>query len=534
MPSLPKYITTQSHKHPIHSAFALKIGNTTHNMLVAPSLGHQLLTKRDVIQKVNMRDAVYRIMETFWGDHNKVMRNTITQEALFGPIHGALTNMMREEFVISSLSYTTKAVEDNITSMISGLSSIVDMPRWERTAGVEVTPSSKSLTAEANLFHLIRDFVGDMTTAVLMGNDFATNYPDCVADVWTADPAMIPLMLGVPEWFPSMHASVRARNRLIDAVTEHHTAYIKYTRGEDPGMKWGNMDDVSTVIRDRALALDKAGSDAVTAGRCNAVIIWAMNVNAPIIIFWMIWHIYNDPTLLADLRAEIAPYVKLHKSTGATGGIKEKDDVEINLDGLRKKCPLLQGTFLETMRMETASNSYKNVTEDFMLEESEEDAVIFGRSKDDRRRYLFKKGEFVVIPHSAHQSDERYFPEPQKFDARRFWVKKEVKGEEDEIRVDYKTMRPWGGGKEVCKGRRFAEGEVVLFVAAVVAFWEIEPAEEKPWYAGLGEDVGGVLKMGGGAKGWRHPGRKEGVGAVQPKDMDRCRVILKRREVTAE
>ena len=539
MAALPDYITKQSNRHPTHPAFTLTVGNTKQHVLLAPSLVHQLLTKRDVINKVNMNGAVYRMMSTSWGDHNEELRKTLDEGTVFGPIHAVLRDMMREEFVTTSLARTTTAIAANISTMISGLPNVIDMARWERIATVEITDpgptSTSSWVAEANLFCLMREFVGDLTTGVLMGNDFASNFPNILDDLWTMDPMLIPALLGMPEWMPSMRAGARARSRIINAVKEHHVAYLKYVNGEDPGARWGNMDDVGSVMRDRVLAWEKAGASIDVSSRGDVPVFWAMNANAPIIVFWMVWHIFSKPTLLQEIRAEVAPYVKVRKSDSPTvGGVKEKDKVEIDLDGLRYRCPLLQATFLETTRLETAGPSYKYVSDDIVLEESEEDAVIFGRQKDEKRMYIFKKGDYVFVPHSFHQNDPRYFDKPKAFDPRRFWTRKSDKDGEESVKVDYKTMKIWGGGNEMCKGRKFAEAEVVLFVAAVVMFWEMEPAHVKPWYAGLGEDFGGVLKMEGKEGQWKHPGHVPGAGALKPKRMQDCRVRIWRREVPAE
>ena len=560
------YIAKSSASYPTHPVFALRLGNQTHNMIISPSMIHQLLTSRAVASKVNMRDMTYRVIKAFWGDSSEEMKDTIPEDTIFGPIHDVLKGMMREEFVVNALAATVAAVENNISTMISGAEGVIDMERWERTAQVEIAPSQSSSgkgsgwTAEANLFALIRDFVGDLTTPVLMGKDFAANYPHILSDLWAADTAFLPLMIGLPAWLPHLAPAARARDRLVDAVKQHHIAYLKYVKGEDPGPQWGDMSDVSSLMRDRCLAWDKEGASLDVAARGDAAVLWAMNVNAPVIIFWMCWYIFADPQLLSDMRTEVAPYVKVRREEGgAVGGVREKQNAaELDLDGLRKKCPLLQGVFLETMRCETSSTSYKKITDDIVLEESEEDALIFGRTKDDRKRYVLKKGDFAVVPHSVHQNDPRYFEHPERFDARRFWTVQSGKDgkvqpngtsntssaerpdeepAKEEVEVSYKTMKPWGGGKEVCKGRRFAEGEVVLFVAAIVMFWDIEPADTKPFYAGLGEDMRGILKMDGrkkeGGRGgsWRHPGRKEGTGALQPRDLGGCRAQLTRREV---
>jgi Cytochrome P450 len=529
------FISASSHRYPTQPAFALQLGNTKHNVLLAPSLTHQLLTKRDIFNKVNMHELIWRVVKTFGGDHNEDIRRTVSEEAAFGSIHGALSGMMREEFVTTSLRSTVDAVQDRIIDMVSGLRGVIDMERWERAAQVEILDAGNNVeewTAEANLFYLIRGFVTDLTLPVLMGREFLVNYPGVADDVFTAEKALNRFVMGIPEWFPNMHAPVRARNRLVAALQDHRAAYLKYAGGDDPGTRWGDMDDVSSVMRDRAFAWRDAGVNAELAGRVDAMVLIAFNINAPYVIFWMVWYIFSDAELLQDIREEVAPYFKMRSSDEATtGSVKEKEKPDIDLDGLRLRCPLLQGVFAETLRLESQNSSYKYVNEDVILEESEEDAVIFGRSKDDKRTYVLRKGEYAVVPHGVHQVDPRYFAKPHEFDARRFLTTKE-KATNGEATLDYKTMKPWGGGKEICKGKKFAEGEALVFAAAIVAFWNVESIAEKPWYAGLGEDLGGVLKMGGGEKGaWKHPGRDGSPQTSHPKDVGACRVKMWRRDV---
>ena len=81
---------------------------------------------------------------------------------------------------------------------------------------------------------------------------------------------------------------------------------------------------------------------------------------------------------------------------------------------------------------------------------------------------------------------------------------KSVDADADAVRVDYGTMKVWGGGKNMCKGKTFAEREVVLFAAAILMQWEIVPVAD-------------------GGK-WVHPGRYIGAGAVSPRKDVRVRM----------
>lgn len=555
-PGLQPYLSKQSLNHPSLPVFTFKIGPSKHNVLIAPSLVHQVLAKRENFSKISMRKMVYRTIEVVQGDYKKELRD-MSEDTLFGPIHNVLVNMMREDFLHSALAGTVTAVETSMPALISGISTVVDMERWERAAKVEITRTGQGpddFTARANLFELIRTFVVFIGTDVFKGHEFLANFPGFIDDFWTADAAFTQLMIGVPEWLPSMRAPIRARDRVHSAVLEHRIAHLKYLAGEDPGTKWGNMDDVSTIMRQRAEEWDKGGASADLAARGDTAVLMALNVNAPVLVFWMLWYIYQDPTLLQELRNEVAPYIVVpDQNTTGRGAISEKKSAKINLDGLWKNCPLLLGSFMETMRLESGGLTYKYVTEDFVVEESPGDARLFNKAHADPqpRRYVFRKDDYICIPNGVHAHDTRYFEHPELFDARRFWVADEKHGKTDDetpakdetkkkpVKVDFKTLKPFGGGKEMCKGRKFAEGEVLLFVAAFVSFWDMQPAEEESWFVGLGEDMGGVLKMGGGAgegseggnakRVWKDLGRKQGSGSSHPVKIGDCVVELKRR-----
>lgn len=74
---------------------------------------------------------------------------------------------------------------------------------------------------------------------------------------------------------------------------------------------------------------------------------------------------------------------------------------------------------------------------------------------------------------------------------------------EDSQTADIKHLTPFGGGHSVCKGRAFAEREVLIFVAAFVATWEFEPV----------------------GAGWEIPGKAyNGTGTANPTGPVRVRV----------
>ena len=172
--------------------------------------------------------------------------------------------------------------------------------------------------------------------------------------------------------------------------------------------------------------------------------------NANPVVFWLLWHVYSDPELLAEVRHEIDRHVKVI-SPKSELPIAEPDRLDINMEGLHRSCPLLKASYFETMRLDVQATTYRSVTADFTITESPEDAAMVGMSKP--RTYKVPKGQYVCVPHSVHQRDGRYFKDPAAFNPKRFYVIDKEKP--DEITVEMGSMHPFGGGPNMCKGKQF-------------------------------------------------------------------------------
>lgn len=89
--------------------------------------------------------------------------------------------------------------------------------------------------------------------------------------------------------------------------------------------------------------------------------------------------------------------------------------------------------------------------------------------------YVLRKREYVAMPHDLHMRNPKYFSSPEKFTPERFLVH----GENGKLSAEMGSIRPFGGGPSMCKGRVFAEGECMSLVAGVLMYWDIEPADKK-------------------------------------------------------
>ena len=293
-----------------------------------------------------------------------------------------------------------------------------------------------------------------------------------------------------------MGKAFRARARLVTAVAEFYEALHAHLNGKDPGSRWGDMSDVSSVIVNRNIKWISIGATPQQYASSDALILWAMNVNANPVTFWLLWSVYSQPGLRAEILEEFAPYVKVVPSKSGLS-IAESPRLSIDIDGLYKACPLFKSTFYETMRLYSPSTSYKVMMEDFQVSESEEDATRQGKSQPNS--FKLPKGQFLCIPNGVHQKDARYWKDPEMFNPRRFIVTDEK--DPSKSTVDLGTMRVWGGGPTMCKGRNFAEREVLVFAASILSLWDIEPASGK----------------------WEHPGATQGA-SVMPLVSPRVRI----------
>lgn len=527
-------LTSLAKTHPQVSVFSFKIASSRHNVVMAPSMMHQMAVNTTVIPKLDLGVFIHRSMEYFWNDGRRVRNAGPTA---FHDIHKPLSTMMHSTFINNSLPPFSDAISRSASDLITFSNSIVDQLSWERAAAVQTLSST---TVTANLFSLIRQYTAQHSTDILFCTDLLHNYPNILSDLFLLDTKFEAFLAGFPQWLPSSIGPARARDRIAEAFRQHSLAFWKFHNGIDPGTAWSNIDQTSQPMKERVLASARAGDfdpslpehkQGWLSAYCNAAILWASQIQAPTATFWMIFYIYRDPTLLAAIRREIAPYVQLSSTDdNNTSPIPTKPALTINAPLLRSSAKLLLSTLHEVLRVETFSLTYKQITADFTLTESPEDALLAHGSAP--KTFHLHKGEYVVYPHTLHHADSRYFSSPEEFNPYRFLTPKDAsksnggfvserargpaktetdmeKGLEG-VEVSYLTTHPWGGGHQLCKGKKFAEGEILVAVAAIVAMWDITPVD------------------GAGGKGWKHPGRAALVSTARPAQEVRVKIERRR------
>jgi cytochrome P450 len=196
-------------------------------------------------------------------------------------------------------------------------------------------------------------------------------------------------------------------------------------------------------------------------------VLWGVNVNSNKNVFWMLMQIYSRSHLLSDIREEIAPYV--HISPCGERGPDGFPKLNINIDGLMKHCPLIKAAFYETMRMNMSGLGIREVIKDVVLKESASDAELFGKKRP--QAYTIPAGSTLVLANGTMQMDQRIFANPEQFYPERFIEE----GPDGAPRVTMKNLHTFGGGLYKCKGRYFAEKEVLIFASSLLVMWDVAP-----------------------------------------------------------
>ncbi|KAM0434013.1 hypothetical protein ACHAPT_003957 [Fusarium lateritium] len=317
-----------------------------------------------------------------------------------------------------------------------------DRKRWELSADVRIISPG---VAEANLQSLARDFGACTATPLLYGKDFLDGNPRLLDDFWIFDNDLFPLlMIGVPSWAPfkMVRQGLRARSRILAAIEGLYRRIDQHQQGQPVD---SDMSDVHEALFARNTVYEREGWSFEERAAGDLATFWGQNANTQPVLFWFLAYVYSTQGLVDRVRDDIAPYVKLSPT----------DPPVLDIPGLSNNCQLLKACIFETYRMVNEPTSIRHL----------ERAVTIS---DSGFRHELKAGTFISVPHSLTNHDPSVYEDPDKFVPERFL-------EADGL-ARYGQLRPWGVGASMCKGRTFAEKEIVTLGAAIISLWDISPA----------------------------------------------------------
>ncbi|KAI9741846.1 MAG: hypothetical protein M1834_000234 [Cirrosporium novae-zelandiae] len=453
--------------------WSLTIAGRTHYIIASPSLIKAIFTQ--LPSSISSSGLTDLLLMRFFGaskDIHKLLQ-PISKE-----IHFPLNNLLLEESHLNhAISITVRNMELNVPNLVSFSPSLVDQSLWERPANVHVidptTTPNGTPTAEVSFYPLIRNFVAHMIVPALVGAAFVENFPDIFQDLWALDDAMVPMLAGLPRWFPlpSLPPAYAARRRLIAAMMELDDAINAEEKGEEPegGFRWADLSDVSELIRRRSVGLRKAGATRETAAACNLAILWAATTTTPTHIFWILLSINTTPTEnLSPLLRETVPHTSLSQPPKAFA-LPSPPILKIALNPLKTSCPRLLASHIEALRLYTAPTAFYEIS-------PKQDVIL-----DDK--YVLKKGSGVHIPYNLCWTG---FSEPENFHPERFLKDPEVKtrllgissNNNNDNKMNTETHQHYHYPSTT--GAIF-ETEILAFTASILRMWDIVPIGGGPW-----------------------------------------------------
>ncbi|KAI0110772.1 cytochrome P450 [Nemania sp. FL0031] len=292
-------------------------------------------------------------------------------------------------------------------------------------------PSLASLAAKSQTIFQLYDFVRKTIMAATMQSTFGPLNPmqdSAVVESWLKFEAKIPILsLGI---LPNLFAKdgIQAREVLVKAFIQYLEA-----RGQD---------QASGYIQNRISFFSERGIPADDIARFEVGGLIALNTNTIPAAFWIVYHIFSDPNVLADCRDEVSAAVQ-----NSNGG-----NYVLNFEHIKNSCPILHSTFWEVFRVHGIGLVPRRVLEDHMLD----------------NRYLLKKDSTIFIPYRVqHHDPDNWGADHAEFHHKRFVKQPGTK------RYNPAAFRGFGNGAHLCPGRHFASAEILSFVAMLLYRFDI-------------------------------------------------------------
>jgi cytochrome P450 len=349
-------------------------------------------------------------------------------------------------------------IPEQVNLFVTFTSEIHRMRLWEQSAQIRIKTThdpGDTPTVEANLQSLTRDFGACIAIPQLYGKDFLTQYPQVLQDMWKFDTDLFPwLMIGIPQWAPfqNLKDGLAARTRMLKQIESLYYRIHQYQLGHS--IDFGaDMSDISTTALDRNKVYERDGWSYSERGASDFAILWAQNANTQPVLFWLLAYVYSTSGILEQLRMEIAPYISVSEASPSKLA-------SLDIPGLCRSCQLLKACIFETYRLVNEPTSIRYVARPITI-------------TDGDLKHEIEPGTFVSVPHSLANRDPSVYDDPNRFEPARFLAPDAVSGE---LIARHRRLKPWGSGAAMCKGRTFAEKEIMALGAAIISIWNIAPA----------------------------------------------------------
>ncbi|KAF2142905.1 uncharacterized protein K452DRAFT_357963 [Aplosporella prunicola CBS 121167] len=437
--------------------FTLKLAGISHVVVNSPS----------AIKALGEKDSTFADDENFvlnarkiaFGLGGKLPTGSADAPAAFS--NAFYDKVIAEPYIEELIPKVLGAMKENIPSMMTFMTSLVDQTPWERAAETQaVEGAGNRMFAMTNLLVLIRELAGNMITPALTGAGLVEDYPGLHADLQQFEDYFYLMASGIPRWvpIPGIPSGTIARKRLLDQLAALGRAYNQVSQGADTSY-YRHLSDFPTMF---AVAQETlANGDASTQARASAhlSILWALNSSVRNLVFWLLVHIISEEGLAERVRKEAKPYARATQPPNDFG-VPEPPLLDVDIEGLTTKCPLLEACYMETIRLYDSSWTVRKVKQDFSIHDDE--------------LVQFEEGQYVNVSNNLHNTSSQYYSEAEKFMPKRF-----ISAEEGQTaKAEWGTVRHEGGMWSLGGTMGLAHKLSLAIVASLLAVWEIEPMSE--------------------------------------------------------
>ncbi|RDA87568.1 hypothetical protein CP532_3974 [Ophiocordyceps camponoti-leonardi (nom. inval.)] len=443
--------------------FSLRLCGGLHHFVHGPSMTTTLLNR----PKTTAETLSSGILVTNFGFSEKDRQH-----------HASLAEESKENFRLllsePGLGDLVRATVGHVRSRVGDLVSFHDgevQPPWARLAGAERVGDG---VVAVELTGLVRNFVAMTANRALFGSDFVDNMEELWPSLWAFDQGFLLLAAKVPGWipWPKLRRARTAQRKLLSHAREFNLAMDREeVDGEDPGPNWRRLSEVSAFVGARVRTYRRHGLSLDARASSDLALLWATNANANQLVPWMLFEIYRHPHLLAAVREEVRPFVEL-----GSGG---REVTRVDVGGLLELCPRLKASYVETLRLYTGPWTMRKLREDVVL--GGKRGANNSNNNSGGEPYLLRKGSFAHVAHEMHHCDPAFFPEPELWICERHLREVDDEDGRKKLVAEMGTLRPYGGGPAMCKGRAFALRELMLYAAVIVSLYDMRPPDGEEW-----------------------------------------------------
>ncbi|KAF2868440.1 cytochrome P450 [Massariosphaeria phaeospora] len=302
-----------------------------------------------------------------------------------------------------------------------------------KLVAVSLNRLREQAATNVKLFGWVRHQMTLATTSAAYGPSNPYKDPTVEAAFWTFKAGMSQLIL---DFLPTWTAS-----EAVTALDFSASAFENYFRDDDHAKGSALVQARYKHSIDHHMPLN----DIARSEFANGV---ALLGNTVPNTFWMLYHVYSDPSVLEDCRKELSDMVA-HSDNAEGTRLRT-----IDMSKVKTSCPIFLSTFKEVLRLYSTSVSARLVMEDHMLD----------------NQYLLKKGSTVLMPSPVQHHNATVWGENHNiFNHRRFIASATGK------RPSPAGFRAFGGGTTLCPGRHFASTEILAFTAVMLLQFDIKP-----------------------------------------------------------